>query len=352
MEKGGFDGFLKTVCVLAVISTLILGGCRKKPTPPDSQSVRQTHFQTGSGVVTCKLEKVKLENVELPKNLPYFVHNMQRNNKDTLLQGELTIEGQKYVVLMGLDDLCGQMALYDKEAKQNPYWWGADEIKGVRKFNGKYYEFAVLENNSKFAARPYVGETGILKLGKGDRQLEKAEFSGSVDSKEVRAAIGDLDGANWPTPVSEYVIPVGDYRPTIMDVKYDNLSISISHNYHRDLQGRQMGQREAIYGFKVRKDKPCVLDFSNKPVVIFDTPAPDKNRFKAGDEVKFAAVLVDAELDMMIRGLRDTSVEIEKEQTAPDGTKLTYKDQKSLDPKVVIAHADGQVVAEGVMPFG
>ena len=149
------------------------------------------------------------------------------------------------------------------------------------------------------------------------------------------------------------MIPVGDYRPAIMDVRYDNLSISISHNYHRDLQGRQMGQREEIYGFQIRQDKSYVLDFSNEPVVIFDTPAPDKNRFKVGEEIKFAAVLVDAELDIMIRGLRDMSVEVEKEFKNPGGeTTGTYKQKKSLDPSVVISRADGEVVAEGIMPYG
>ena len=34
----------------------------------------------------------------------------------------------------------------------------------------------------------------------------------------------------------------------------------------------------------------------------------------------------------------------------PSGT--TYQTRKSLDPKVVVARADGEVVAEGVMPFG
>ncbi|MHC4553330.1 MAG: hypothetical protein ACYSUT_11300, partial [Planctomycetota bacterium] len=231
-------------------------------------------------------------------------------------------------------------------------------LNSIHKINGKYYEFSTLEGKSKFAARLYAGDTGVFKVGKGGRDLEKAEFSGSVRSKEYAAAVGDVS-EGWSKPTSEYTIPVGDYNPAIMSVTYDNLSISISNNYHRNAKGVERGNpdRKEVYGFKIRKDTPYVLDFSNEPVVIFDTPAPDKNRFKVGEkvgeEIKFAAVLVDAELDIMIRGLRDMSVEVEKEFKNPGGeTTGTYKQKKSLDPSVVISRADGEVVAEGIMPYG
>jgi len=98
----------------------------------------------------------------------------------------------------------------------------------------------------------------------------------------------------------------------------------------------------------VRKNEPFVLDFPNEPTVIFDEPAKTRTSFSRGEEIKFAAVLIDPKLDIMIRGLDDTSVEVEKKRS--DGS--TYKRPKSLDPKVVITRADGRVVAEGVMPFG
>ena len=50
----------------------------------------------------------------------------------------------------------------------------------------------------------------------------------------------------------------------------------------------------------------------------------------------------------MIRGLDDTAVQVE--QATPTGQK--FQRPKSLDPKVVITRADGEVVAQGVMPFG
>jgi len=55
----------------------------------------------------------------------------------------------------------------------------------------------------------------------------------------------------------------------------------------------------------------------------------------------------------MIRRLYDTSVKVDKEYKDRDGKVIqTAKVNKSLDPKVVITRADGEVVAEGVMPFG
>ena len=60
-------------------------------------------------------------------------------------------------------------------------------------------------------------------------------------------------------------------------------------------------------------------------------------------------MLVDPKLDMMIRNLDDTT---RKQSKGPDGQPLGYERQLSLDPKVTITRANGDKVAEGVMPFG
>jgi len=341
------------------ILPLILTGCRKEPPPqpevPNAtaeQLARQQDFKNTPGAVICDLAKVKLDAVEMPENEPYFIRNLRRNNEDTLLQGELKIGQTDYVVLLPLEQNFSSMAFYPKASRRSPYWWGADKLESIHKIDGKFYEFCTLDGCTRFAARPYTGPTGLFKVGKGTRQVKTLAMNGSVTGQQYTAPVGDLDEFGWTENCAECRLPVGDYYPAIMSVAYDNISITISNNYHRDQSGKEMGTRPRVYGFKVRSDAPCVLDFSNEPVVIFDEPAPDANRFKRGDEVKFAAVLVDPELDIMIRGLRDTSVEVEKEFTDSDGTKHTFKQDKSLDPTVTIARADGSVVAEGVMPFG
>ena len=61
------------------------------------------------------------------------------------------------------------------------------------------------------------------------------------------------------------------------------------------------------------------------------------------------AVLVDPKLDIMIRGLDDTS---RKQTKDADGKPLGYTRNLPLDPTVIITRAGGEKVAEGVMPFG
>lgn len=137
-----------------------------------------------------------------------------------------------------------------------------------------------------------------------------------------------------------------------MKFTYDNLSIDISNNYHTNAQG-QSGVKNIVYGMQVREDKPYVLDFSNEPMVVFDQPPMSQTSFSRGQEIKFAAVLIDPKLDIMIRGLNDTSVKVDKEYKDAEGKVIhTMKVDKSLDPNVVIARADGEIIAEGVMPFG
>ena len=115
-----------------------------------------------------------------------------------------------------------------------------------------------------------------------------------------------------------------------------------------DGKPRERGDRPAVYGITIRKDKPFVLDFSNKPDVMFASPAKDQ-RVKLGSSLEVKAVLVDSNLDMMIRDLDDTT---RKQTKDADGKPLGYERNLSLDPQVIITRANGEKVAEGVMPFG
>ncbi len=132
---------------------------------------------------------------------------------------------------------------------------------------------------------------------------------------------------------------MGDYFPNYINVQFGRLGIGISYNYHSE--GKPFGRHRSprVYGLTIRKDQPYVLDFSNQPTVMFASPSREQG-FKPGDTVEVKAVLVDPKLDFMIRRLYGP---------AEDGSK---GDALSLDPKVLITRADGEKVAEGVMPFG
>ena len=322
-------------------------------TAGDKNSSRQKDFLSDPDVVTCELKDITIDKLDLPKNsVPSFVRRMERENRKDLKKGQITIANRPFMVLLG-ESPEQEFFLYDIEKKIAPYWWGSWSLHSYHIIDGKFYEFILTNDGKKIAARPYKGELGTIKVGKGGRELEKVEFKGSVHQKaSVAAPIGTIK-EQWPEAVTECQIPVGDYTANIMHIKYDNLDICISNNYHTNARGQSRSEKEIVYGMQVRKDKPYVLDFSNKPMVVFDEPSKDKTTFSHGDEIKFAAVLVDPELDIMIRGLDDKSVKVDRELKNSDGKVIqTIKVDKSLDPNVVITRADGEIVAQGVMPFG
>ncbi len=339
----------------------VLSGCKKETPPPkpgtpavsaQEQAAKEKEFLSDPNVVTCELESTTIAKMDIPKERwPSFVHRMEQQNKKGVKQGTITLAGRPFKVLLG-ENPDREFYLYDVEKKFGPYWWGSWSLDSYHKIDDTFYQFMTVNGGRKMAARPYKGELGLIQVGKGGRELEKAEFSGSVyKAGHISAPVGRLEDA-WPGPVSECEIPVGDYTAYMLHVTYDNLAIEISNNYHTDAQGVR-NYEDIIYGMKVRKDTPCVIDFSNESVVVFDQPGAGEAPYRRGSEIKFAAVLIDPKLDIMIRGLDDTSVMVDKEYKDAKGKVIhTAKVHKSLDPKVVITRADGQVVAEGVMPFG
>jgi hypothetical protein len=178
--------------------------------------------------------------------------------------------------------------------------------------------------------------------------MSEMTVSGSLDGEERAVAVGGevVDGS--PQAARSCQLPVGDYRPNYVSVQFGRLHIAASFNYHSDGKPRERGDRAALYGVTIRKDKPFVLDFSNKPDVMFASPAKDQ-QVKLGESLEVKAVLVDPKLDIMIRNLDDTT---RKQSKGPDGQPLGYERQLSLDPQVTITRVNGEKVAEGVMPFG
>ena len=276
---------------------------------------------------------------------------MKRDNRNKLKQGTIRLEGRKYDVLLG-DKPAREFSVFDVKAKYAPYWWGSWSLHSTHLLNGKFYEFMLIENGSKLAGRPYTGELGTFKLGKGNRELKEIKMSGSLKQAGDRSAPIGKASKNWDDNVTECSIPVGDYTPYIMSVTYDNLRISVSYNYYNGPGGKR-SLDNIVYGMSVRKDKPYVLDFSNEPAVIFTKPKKRGQSFGLGSEIAIAAVLIDPKLNVMIRGMDDTSAKVEEDIKDADGNVVTKRTKdKSLDPTVVIARSDGEIVAEGVMPFG
>ncbi|KPK33917.1 MAG: hypothetical protein AMJ65_19050 [Phycisphaerae bacterium SG8_4] len=348
---------LKASCILLSLLTGLgflipgYGKASQSASTPDPAATEK-EFLSDPDTAICELEKTTIYSLGISKNRqPSFIRRMERANRQDLKQAKITVANREFKVLLG-ERPEREFFLFDVEKDFGPYWWGSWSLHSHHKIGDQFFEFMLVEDGAKIAGRPYKGELGTIKVGKGGRDLEKVEFNGSVEKAGyVSAPVGNIKD-RWPDPVGKCEIPVGDYTANIMDVIYDKLHITISNNYHTNAQGQSGAGRETVYGMRVRKDKPYVLDFTNKPMVIFDEPSGNRPCSR-GDQIKFAAVMIDPKLDIMIRRLNDTSVMVDKEYKDGSGKVIhTAKRPKSLDPKVVIARDDGEIVAEGVMPFG
>jgi hypothetical protein len=232
------------------------------------------------------------------------------------------------------------------------YGFESDSLMAMHRIDGQLYSISASPLGDKLIVKPYRGDFGTFAVGPGKREIKDISLQGSLRSQTASLGFGP-DRANPGKPgekVKECKLPVGDYLPSYLSIEYGRLSISISDNYHADGKPRAVEQPR-VYCIKIEKDKTCVLDFSNKPEVLFASPAKEQT-FKPGDEIKVSAVLVDPKLDIMIRRLDDTTRKKKETIKYGDGQETSYERALSLDPLVTIANSAGKKVAEGVMPFG
>ena len=275
-------------------------------------------------------------------------------------KGRITICGQRYDVLLGHnyvvsgwfnDPWTALHLIPDGNMNKRSQWQGADRLMAVHRIEGTYYCFSATPAGDELTARPYEGKLGTFMGGSGGRDIAYIGCGGSLCSTDRAVAVGsDLeDGRSQQSYESQ--IPVGDYLPRSLMVRYDKLIVSVSENYHGDGKPRGRMFTDKNYGIEICENEPFVFDFSNKPEVMFASP-PKDYRIKPGEQLTVKAVLIDPELDIMIRRLTATSQKEKQQETMPGGRKHTYWTDVSLDPKVVITRANGEQVAEGVMPFG
>jgi hypothetical protein len=309
-------------------------------------------------------------------------------------RGEIQIGSRRYNLVLGHaylvvgrfdSPLTGVHLTPIGDGQQREGWWGGDRLGAMRYADGRWYRLATTPSGDKLFVRPYEGEVGVLEMGLGNRKLDKMSITGSLRSADTAVPVGDLNRISFrPEPATRCTLPEGDYTFDSVQVEYGPLSISMSMNYHADGKPRGGMDRTPVFGIQIRKDKPFVLDFSNKPDVMFASPAKDQT-FKPGDEISVAAVLIDPVLDVMIRRLGRTkpepppeaATETSKADTADKdanrqnksfldaiveaiwGEKSkqlsatpTPRKSESLDPIVTITDSSGKEVARGKLPFG
>ena len=227
--------------------------------------------------------------------------------------------------------------------------WGCGEyLSSLRLLDGKFYSLSTNPPGDTLMVRRYRGEFGVLRVDPGKRQLTKMAISGSMASENTTVPIGRMPSIDdyWMTSVRECEAPVGDYHPVEIRVSYGRLTFTLVYNYHADGKYRGAAGKPSVCPIKIRKDRPFLLDFSNRPEVMFVSPAKAQT-FKAGGEVCVDAVLVDPVLHAIIHDLYDTS-----RKTTYKNAGQTTEGYLSLAPTVTITNSAGKKVAEGVMPFG
>jgi hypothetical protein len=254
--------------------------------------------------------------------------------------------GQRYLISGRFDRPSTALLLTAVGASsEREYWWGHDELCAMREVDGQFFSTSTTPLGDKLTVRKYEGDWGLFEAGAGGRNLQELEMTGSLRSADTAVAVGGGEQG-----VRQCRLPVGDYLPSYLSFTLGDLRISVSDNYHRDGRPRDF-ERQRVYGIQIRKDKPFVLDFSNKPEVMFASPARDQT-YAPGANIEVKGVLTDPVLDIMIRRLVHTASREKETIKLSNGREQTIERQRSLDPVVTITDSAGKVVSEGKMPFG
>jgi hypothetical protein len=277
-----------------------------------------------------------------------------------VVQGVVDVGNRTYIAVVGQDYYIG--GRYDHPATAlrlksighpDPILgdFGTDRLNAFQQTGGKFYQFNVNPNGTRLTVRRYEGEMGTFAVGPAQRKVSKVEVNGTLSAAGTAVAIGSSLDDQGTASRQQFELPVGDYLPSFLTITLGHLQISISDNYHSEGKPQDRAGRPRVFGIKIQKDRPFTLDFANQPAVMFASPAKSA-RIKAGTAVEVKAVLIDPQLDIMIRGITDPSKLVEVETKEPSGAISKYQRNRSLDPKILITRANGETVAEGVMPFG
>lgn len=260
--------------------------------------------------------------------------------------------GQPYLVTGRFDRYCTGLSLTPANPLERMEYdsFDSDMLSTMRRVDGQLYQLSTTPTGDKLLAKPYRGDYGVLEIGVGGRRLKELSMRGSLRSETMAIGVGSYLTQNAKEKTPQVRVPVGDYLPSYLSIEFGRLQIGISDNYHADGLPRAM-DRTRTYGFKIRKDKPFVLDFSNKPTILFASPARGQT-VKPGDEVSVKAVLIDPVLDVMIRRLNDTKHTQKEIYKLAEGKEQSYERPISLDPIVTVSNGEGKTVATGKMPFG
>lgn len=275
-----------------------------------------------------------------------YISSMMRFVNPRARKSKIELGGHRHDVFLGHDHAIAgwynrPLTALHLIPEGKPYrttWRDADRLMAVHKIGGTFYRFSATPKGDKLTAQEYKGPFGTFEIRLGrDIQAGMITTSGSLRSREMAVAVGG----------PKCHLPVGDYLPSYLTINLvDQMIVSLSDNCHIDGESYGAENNRKNYGIKIREGKSYVLDFASKPDVMFTSPAKD-HRIRPGEELRVETVLIDPELDLMIRDLD----EIVRPRSA-NGKEGNIGKCVSLDPKVIITRTNSEKLAEGVMPFG
>lgn len=225
---------------------------------------------------------------------------------------------------------------------------GGHTLMQMHNIDDDFFTLLATPTGDKLTVQMYRGPFGVFRIGPGDSKTKDISFQGDFFGKNSNLTVGFArPGAKKMT---ECKLPVGEYVNYYLTVDYGKLRVAIGNNYFSPLKPGSAASRS----IRIQEDKPVVLEFSNKPEVVFQSPAADA-RVKLGSDLRIATLLIDPKSNIMVRGLTDPKRMIKKTvkyRVGKEEKEYTYTTLFSYEPTVTITNSAGKNVAEGVMPFG
>lgn len=277
----------------------------------------------------------------------------------TVRRGEFVIDGKTYEAFLGygyavtgrLDSVFSTLCLRCEDGEYAGLSGTVmDRLAGMRLLGSQWCQFSCSPVGDQLFVYPYQGPLGVLQLGASGRDAKRLEMFGELRTAQGPLILGRTLANGLLQGADRYEIPIGDYSPGVLTVRLGDTGFSLSPDSY-DQEGRRIARERVARKIRIREKKPFVLDFSEGPRVVFIHP-PKGSRFAAGDQVQVESVLVDPRLDTTIICVSDMTQSETKIVTTPDGRKRMMESGLLLQPKIVITRSNGEVVAQGDMPFG
>jgi hypothetical protein len=174
-------------------------------------------------------------------------------------------------------------------------------FRSIYRIGDQYWQFSATPGGDRLTVRPCLRPLGTLQIGPGGRRIKDMTVRGTLHSKDTFVALGALSEQGLWEGTQTCQIPEGDYQPWIVRIQYGPLGITIAWLGRGDGTGEEIC-RSDTYGIRIRKDRPFVLDFSEKPKVLFSSPGPAA-RVRRGDAMEIQAWLTDPKLGILIEDM-------------------------------------------------